>query len=164
MIQMQSWPRLSCLSPQMLHGTVETMQLLANHGMLKAAASLAHFLGSVFASPPIAGGSPGRQRRRRRRKRGSSRTASCSMETGQGKHCHHRGFDIQSMSVRIDVLASMYSPLKHPPRVEPKELAQPEGGLVSGTMPTPLPDHQVKFPCTEAGTQAEVENTVSQEQ
>ena len=164
MIQMRSWPRLSCLSPQMLHDTVETMQLLANHGMLKAAASLAHFLGSAFASPPIAGGSPGRQRRRRRRKRGSSRTASCSMETGQGQHCHHRGFDIKSMSVRIDVLASMYSPIKHPPRVEPEELAQPEGGLVSGTTPTPLPDHQVKFPRTEAGTQAEVENTVSQEQ
>ena len=37
------------------------------------------------------------------------------------------------------------------------------GTVETMQQPTPLPDNQVKFPCTEAGTQTEVENTVSQE-
>ena len=101
------------------------IQSLADHGFLKAAANLACFLGSAIASPPMPGCSP-----RRRAK------------VNEGQQYHHRDFNIQSMSAKIDLLASLYSPAKNTPRVQVEELAQPEGGLVSSTRPTPLPGHQ----------------------
>ena len=90
------------------------MQLLADHCFLKTAANLACFLGSAIASPPMPGCSP-----RRRAK------------VNEGQQYHHRDFNIQSMSAKIDLLASLYSPAKNTPRVQVEELAQPEGGRSS---------------------------------
>ena len=134
-------PKLSCISPQLLCDVVETMKLLATRGRLEAAADLAHFLGTLDASP-LTSGSPRRRRRRRRRKHSRRHYLAADMASEQ--HRQYRGqFDIKSMSKTIDLLEDLYSPMKTSPRApKPLELVQPQGGLVSGRAPATLPAPQ----------------------
>jgi len=134
-------PKLSCISPQLLCDVVETMKLLATRGRWEAAADLAHFLGTLDASP-LTSGSP--RRRRRKKKRKHSRRHYLAADMVSKHHRQYRGqFDIGSMSKTIDLLQDLYSPMKTSSLApKPLELAQPQGGPVSGRAPATLPAPQ----------------------
>ena len=121
-------PQLTCLTPQMLRGLVESMQQFQANGMHKAAADVAHLLGQCSLCslppspppyhvcplnfpPPPAMSSPGQRRRRRRRSSAlASRLNPSHLSTSKvirGKLTlqQFREFDIMNMSATIDCLA-----------------------------------------------------------
>ena len=148
MMSTTSLSKLYCLSPQMLRSVVETMHKLATAGMMEAAADLAHLIASAVACHPTSGRSPKRRRRKKKRKQSRRCHLAADMVNKQNQQVQHRGeFDIGSMSKTIDLLQGLYSPTKHS-LLAPKsrELAQPQGGLVSGRAPATLPAHQPPTP------------------
>ena len=147
MMSTTSLSKLYCLSPQMLRSVVETMHKLATAGMMEAAADLAHLIASAVCHP-TSGRSPKRRRRKKKRKQSRRCHLAADMVNKQNQQVQHRGeFDIGSMSKTIDLLQDLYSPTKHS-LLAPKsrELAQPQGGLVSGRAPATLPAHQPPTP------------------
>ena len=143
MCPMPAMPTCSYLSTQVLRSLTKSMEQFLRQEMLDAAADVARLLGksllpdpalhtplpSCHAGCPLNFPPPSRKRRRRRRRRRSrppAATSSSALSTDVDAivtairelpvtSTVQAEFDINSMAAKVDFLATMYSPTKHPP-------------------------------------------------
>ena len=143
MCPMPAMPTFSYLSTQVLRSLTKSMEQFLRREMLDAAADVARILGqsllpdpalyaplpSWHAGCPLNFPPPSRKRRRHRRRRRSrppAATSSSALSTDVDAivtairelpvtSTVQAEFDINSMAAKVDFLATMYSPTKHPP-------------------------------------------------